>query len=65
MPYMTQAERRKLLSLALSSLLSTGSPVVLERVFGIFASVTEVLNDITEQDEDTGAIVEYENNARA
>ena len=46
MPCVTQPERRKLLSLALTSLMSTGSPLVLQRIFGLLLNVTETLNDI-------------------
>ncbi len=74
MPCVTQPDKKKLLSLALCSLLplttaanansipaataTTSTDVVRDRVFGILASVTEVLNDVTRTDEDTGAIIE-------
>ena len=51
MPCVTQPERRKLLSLALTSLMSTGSPLVLQRIFGLLLNVTETLNDIMRTDE--------------
>ena len=41
----------KLLSLALTSLMSTGSPLVLQRIFGLLLNVTETLNDIMRTDE--------------
>ena len=41
MSCVSQHDRKKLMSLALSSLLSSGSPVVYERIFGIFVNVTE------------------------
>ena len=58
MVLVTQTERKKLLALALSSLLTTGSSVVLERVFAILLNVTETLNDITTQEGQGGPIVE-------
>ncbi len=75
MPCVTQPDKKKLLSLALCSLLplttaanansspagtanASSTDVVRDRVFGILASVTEVLNDVTRTDEDTGAIIE-------
>ena len=51
MPCVTQPERRKLLSLALTSLMITGSPLVLQRIFGLLLNVTETLNDIMRTDE--------------
>ncbi len=64
----TQHDRKKLLSLALLSLLSVdGADALLlgqgqgddgERIFGVMSAVTEVLNDITREDDDTGAIIE-------
>ena len=54
----TQPERKKLLSLALASMLTSGAPVVLHRIFAIFVNVTETLNDITRNDEETGKIIE-------
>lgn len=59
MVHVTQDDRKKLLSLALVSLLTSGAPVVLERIFGIFVNVTETLNDITRNDEETGKIIEW------
>merc|ERR1711936_162376 len=56
MPCVTAPERRKLLSLALSSLLTTESPVVLSRVYIVFLNVAETLNDVTRPDEQGGII---------
>lgn len=53
MPCVTQPDRRKLLSLALASLLNSGSPVIHQRVYGVFLNVTETLNDIIRQDDET------------
>ena len=55
----TQPEQKKLLSLALCSLMTSGSSVVLNHIFAIFINILETLNDITRQDEETGAIIEY------
>lgn len=58
MPIVTQPDRRKLLSLALISLLNTGSPVILQRIYGLILNVTETLNDIIRQDDDNSALIE-------
>ena len=54
MSCVTQPDRKKLLSLALSSLLTSNSPVVVcsERIFGIFINVVETLNDVTRVEEE-------------
>ena len=57
MPCVTAPERRKLLALALASLLTTESPVVLQRVYIVFLNLVETLNDVTKTD-DAGAIVD-------
>lgn len=57
MPCVTQPDRRKLLSLALTSLLNSGSPVVMQRIYGVLLNVTETLNDIMRQDDDNSAII--------
>ena len=56
MPCVTAPERRKLLALALASLLTTESPVVLSRVYIVFLNLAETLNDVTRPDEGGGAI---------
>merc|ERR1711915_611325 len=56
MPCVTAPERKKLLALALSSLLTTESPVVLSRVYIVFLNVAETLNDVTRPDEQGGII---------
>ncbi len=48
--------RRKLLALALASLLTTESPVVLSRIYTIFLNIAETLNDITRPDENGGVV---------
>jgi len=53
----TAPERRKLLALALSSLLTTESPVVLDRVYMILLNIAEALNDVTRPDEN-GAMID-------
>eukprot|EP00095_Tigriopus_kingsejongensis_P011540 snap_masked-scaffold33_size549341-processed-gene-2.6 protein:Tk11540 transcript:snap_masked-scaffold33_size549341-processed-gene-2.6-mRNA-1 annotation:"Importin-11" len=58
MIHVTQPDRKKLLSLALTSLITANSPVVLERLYGIFLNVSETLNDITRQDDATGVILD-------
>ncbi|XP_054286364.1 importin-11-like [Macrosteles quadrilineatus] len=57
MSLVTQPERSKLLSLALASLITSQSPVVLQRFCSILLSVSEVLNDITRTD-DMGLIID-------
>jgi hypothetical protein len=44
--------------LALTSLMNSGSPVVLQRIYGLLLNVTETLNDIMRQDEDNSAMIE-------
>merc|ERR1719213_98276 len=56
MPCVTAPERRKLLALALASLLTSESPVVLSRVYLVFLNVAETLNDVTRPDEQGGII---------
>jgi hypothetical protein len=46
------------LALALASLLTTESPVVLYRVYNIFLNIAETLNDITRPDENGGGGVD-------
>ncbi len=61
MACVTQPERKKLMSLALCSLLTSGSPVVIgsERLFGILSAVVETLNDVTRPDEENaGAFID-------
>ncbi|QQP56718.1 Zgc:91897 [Caligus rogercresseyi] len=48
------AEEKKLLALSLCSLLTSGSPVVLDRIYMIFLNVTSTLNDITKPDNNGG-----------
>ncbi len=47
-----------MLALALASLLTTESPVVLYRVYNIFLNIAETLNDITRPDENGGGGVD-------
>ncbi len=71
----TQHDRKKLLALALCSLLPlvtdggnsgvvgsssapSSSDLIRTRIFAILTSITEVLNDITRTEEDTGTIIE-------
>ncbi|XP_069689548.1 importin-11 isoform X2 [Periplaneta americana] len=51
MALVTQLERRKLLGLALASLLTAQSSAVLERFCGVLLNVTEALNDIIKTDD--------------
>eukprot|EP00088_Acartia_fossae_P019523 TRINITY_DN2140_c0_g1_i15.p1 TRINITY_DN2140_c0_g1~~TRINITY_DN2140_c0_g1_i15.p1 ORF type:complete len:975 (-),score=198.52 TRINITY_DN2140_c0_g1_i15:611-3535(-) len=51
MPCVIAPERRKLLGLALASLLTTESPVVLTRVYLILLNIAEALNDVTRPDD--------------
>jgi hypothetical protein len=50
MSLVTQPERRKLLGLALASLLTAQSSPVIDHFCGILLNITEVLNDITKTD---------------
>ena len=56
MPCVTAPERRKLLALALASLLTSESPVVLSRVYLVLLNITEALHDVTRPDEQGGVI---------
>lgn len=56
MACVTAPERRKLLALALASLLTTESPVVLSRVYIVLLNIAEALNDVTRPDESGGLV---------
>lgn len=58
MPLVTQPEKRKLLSLALSSLLTVQNELVYERFNGILVNICEALNDIMKDDDDSGQMIE-------
>ena len=58
MACVTAPERRKLMALALASLLTTASPVVLQRIYAIFLNIVETLNDVTKPDEQTGGTID-------
>ncbi|XP_066994048.1 importin-11 [Anabrus simplex] len=57
MALVTQLERRKLLGLALASLLTAQSSTVLDKFCGILLNVTEALNDVMKTD-DMGLLVD-------
>ena len=56
MPCVTQPEKKKLLSLALCSLLASGSPIVYDgnRIYSILVNVVETLNDVINTDKESG-----------
>ncbi|XP_040583365.1 importin-11 [Lepeophtheirus salmonis] len=56
MDLMWASEEKKLLALALCSLLTSGSPVVLDRIYMIFLNVTSALNDVTKPDNNGGFV---------
>ena len=58
MENVTQPERKKLLSLALASLLDSGSPLILHRIFLVFLNITETLNDIIRPDDESSNLIE-------
>ena len=60
MPCVSQPEKKKLLSLALCALLGSGSAVVYEgnRIYSVLMNVVETLNDVMNQDKETGNYVE-------
>jgi hypothetical protein len=60
MPCVTQPEKKKLLSLALCSMLGSGAAVVYEgnRIYSILVNVVETLNDVTNVDNETGNYVD-------
>ncbi|XP_075209818.1 importin-11-like [Lycorma delicatula] len=55
--FVTQHDRRKLLGLALASLLTSQSRVVFDRFCGFLLAIAEILNDITRTDE-TGVYID-------
>lgn len=52
MTLVSQHDKRKLLSLALSSLLTVQNDAIYERFSGILLNICETLNDIMKEDED-------------
>ncbi len=58
METVTQPERKKLLSLALASLLNSGSPLILEKIYAVFLNITETLNDIIRPDDENAGLIE-------
>lgn len=58
MPLVTQLEKRKLLSLALASLLTDQNDIIYERFSGILLNICEALNDIMKEDDDSGGMLE-------
>lgn len=58
MPCVVNKDKKKLLSLALVSLLTVQNEVVYERMPTIAKRLCESLNDIMKEDEDTGAVTE-------
>lgn len=52
MALVSQHDKRKLLSLALSSLLTVQNDAIYERFSGILLNICETLNDIMKEDED-------------
>ncbi|XP_055389271.1 importin-11 [Condylostylus longicornis] len=54
MPLVTQTEKRKLLSLALGSLITVDNQIFYERFPGILQNICESLNDIMKEDYTTG-----------
>lgn len=58
MPLVTQLEKRKLLSLALASLLTVQNDIIYERFSGILLNICEALNDIMKEDDDSGGMLE-------
>lgn len=58
LPAMTHNEDKKMLALALCSLITIPSPVLQERFHLMILNINEVLNDIMKIDVDTGVSVE-------
>uniref|UniRef100_A0A2M4BC08 Putative nuclear transport receptor kap120 importin beta superfamily n=1 Tax=Anopheles marajoara TaxID=58244 RepID=A0A2M4BC08_9DIPT len=55
MHLVTRLDEKKLLALGLCSLLGVSNEVIYENFAGIVTNITETLNDITNEDEQTGA----------
>ncbi|GAB0099223.1 importin-11 [Sergentomyia squamirostris] len=58
MPLVAQTDKRKLLSLALTSLITAQSDAVFERFGYIILKICETLNDIMKDDDDTGVLTD-------
>lgn len=58
MPCVVNREKKKLLGLALASLLTAQNEVVYERTPTIVKRLCETLNDIMKEDDDTGVLAE-------
>lgn len=58
MPCVVNREKKKLLGLALASLLTVQNEVVYERIPTIAKRLCEALNDIMKDDDDTGVLTE-------
>ncbi|XP_065567259.1 importin-11-like [Artemia franciscana] len=52
MSYFSSTEKRKLMSIALISLLASGSPLVLDKICGILMRVCETIQDVLTREED-------------
>lgn len=58
MPVVVNRDKKKLLGLALASLLTAQNEVVYERIPTITKRLCETLNDIMKDDDDTGVLTE-------
>lgn len=58
MPAVARNNEKKLLALALTSLMTVSSDIIFENFSAIMANISATLNDITNEDEQTGTKVE-------
>lgn len=58
MPVVARSNEKKLLALALTSLITVSNDVIFDNFAGIMSNLSETLNDITNDDERTGTKVE-------
>ena len=58
MPLATQSDRKKLLAMGLSSLLTNGSQVVADRIYALLQNVAETLYDIMKYEEESKTYIE-------
>lgn len=59
MPVVARSHEKKLLALALTSLITVSNDIIFDNFSSIMTNVSETLNDITNEDEQSGAKVEY------
>ncbi|XP_055641895.1 importin-11 isoform X1 [Toxorhynchites rutilus septentrionalis] len=59
MPIVGRSHEKKLLALALTSLITVSNDIIFDNFSSIMTNISETLNDITNEDEQSGAKVEF------